>query len=446
MLNYANSPPHINRPYAPGFNVFVKGCLAVTCDDERYFQVDLEQDGIDMDANNIEISIDIDSIIWTTKKLIFANSIGVYLTPIYDGKLGIRKHNHVYVEILIPQSEEDQHALGGRTEWICKKFPLVAIPHTPIGQLSSSTGHLLRVYMFFPRMIHRCPHTGRRMNMMPKGVLDPFWEEIFLPAISDSSTESGTPYYSQSLEEATYKQRGSFQSFKSLPLTNEAFLDVQERMKELIQEQDDRAMYGSFFFVIEGKGIKLFTKDGQGIHLSPEQALRQNLSSLDWDYMLQRINGELVVDVGVSFTPISREPVVGLWRLDMLEESYAAAGFNKGTMHHHCMLYNYGAMQAEMPQDRALQTHIAFRNTYNLYYEAVRPSNNIPAFLKDSDAYALKESYGKECYSLVKIFRKVKSKTYGVRDEYRVSGQAAQVLLRDIIPHVRKILFACLCQ
>ena len=119
-------------------------------------------------------------------------------------------------------------------------------------------------------------------------------------------------------------------------------------MKELIQEQDDCAMYGSFFFIIKGKGIKLFTKDGQGIHLSPEQALRQNLSSLDWDYMLQQINGELVVDVGVSFTPISRKPVVSLWRLDMLEESYAAAGFNKGTMHHHCMLYNYGAMQAEM--------------------------------------------------------------------------------------------------
>lgn len=445
MLHYADAPPSMTQPYAAGCNIFVRGRLSTTHDDDEYFKVDLEQNGIDFDVNEIEVSVDIDSIIWTTRKLVCNNSIGVYLTPIYHCKPGIRKHNHVYVEVLIPQSEADQQAPGRRTEWLCKRFPMVAIPHTPIGQLSSSTGHLLRVYIFFPRMIHRCPHTGRRMNMMPRGVLDSFWEEILLPAISDSSTQSGTPYYSQSLEEAAYKQRGNSRSFKNIPLTNDTFLDVQERMQELILEQDDRSMYGSFFFVVEGKGIKLLTKDGQGVHLSPEIALRENISCLDWDHMLERKNGELLVDIGVSFTPISREPIVGLWRLDMLEDSYAAGGFNRGTMHHHCMLYNYGAMQAEMPQDRALQTHVAFRNTYNLYYEAVQPSNNNPVFLKDSDAYSLKKSYGKECFALVKIFRKVKHKTYGVRDEYRVSGQAAQVLLREIIPQVRKPFCAPSC-
>ncbi|KAF8548951.1 hypothetical protein OG21DRAFT_1488945 [Imleria badia] len=87
-----------------------------------------------------------------------------------------------------------------------------------------------------------------------------------------------------------------------------------------------------------------------------------------------------------------------------------------------------------MPQDRALHTHIAFRNTYNHYYEAVRPSNNIPTLFSDHHAYELSEEYYKECSGIVKIFHKVKSKTYGVRDEYRVSGQAAQVLLEQIIP------------
>lgn len=363
------------------------------------------------------------------------------MSPIYDSRPGIPKHNHVYVNILIPQSDEDQRAIGRRTEWLSKKFALNSIPHTTIGQLASSTGHGLKVYVFFPRMIHRSPIAGRRMNMMPKEVLDPFWDEILLPAIGDRATESYTPYMLQTLEEVRYKQRGSTRSHKTLPLSNEAFLEVQESMKELILERADRSIYGSFFFVVEGKGIKLLTKDGQdGVYVSPEAALRENLSCLSWDYMLDRNNGELIVDLGVSFTPKSQEPIIGLWRLDALEESYAAAGFNRGTIHHHCMLYNYGALQAEMHQDRALQTHVAFRNTYNLYYEAVRPANNIPTFAKDSDAYNLNPCYHKECSNIMKIFHKVRNKTYGVRDEYRVSGQALQALLRDIIPQVSALM------
>ena len=438
MLDYAGSAPWINQSYSHGCNMFVQGHLPIFGEGQKYVRVDLEQDRVDFSVDDIQISIDIDSIIWVTRKLVCSNSVGVYLTPIYDGKSGIHKHNHVYVEILIPQSEEDQRALGHRTEWLSKKFPLSAIPHTTIGQLASSTGHVLWIYIFFPRMIHRSPHNGRRMNIMSKDVLDLFWEEIFLPAIYGSSTESSAPYYSESLEEARYKQRGSSGGRKTLPISNTAFMDIQRRMKEFILEHADAdcSRYGSFFFVVEGKGIKLLTKDGQGVYVSPELALRRNLSCLDWDHMLDRHNGELIIDVGVSFTPMTREPVVGLWRLDSLEESYAAAGFNKGIAHHHFTLHNYGALQAEMPQDRALHTHVAFRNTYNLYYEAIRPSNNMPAFFSDSQAYGLSEEYYKECSGMIKIFRKVKSKTYGVRDEYRVSGQAAQVLLDQIIPQV----------
>lgn len=440
MLDYAGSPPRINQSYANGCSMFVQGRLNVFEEERRYIHVNLEQDSVDVSVAEIQISIDIDSIIWVTRRLVCGTSIGIYLTPIYDGKAGIHKHNHVYLDILIPQSEQDRLTLGRRTEWLSKKFPLVAIPHTTIGQLASSTGHLLRVYIFFPRMIHRSPHNGRRMNIMSKEMLDIFWEEIFLPAIYGSSTESSAPYYSKSLEEARYKQKGSSRGHKTLPIPNHAFIDIQKRMNDMILEHADDAdysRYGSFFFVVEGKGIKLLTKDGQGVHVSPELALRNNLSCLDWDYMLDRNHGELIVDVGVSFTPISKQAIIGLWRLDALEESYAAGGFNRGVVHHHSTLYNYGALQAEMPQDRALYTHVAFRNTYNLYYEAIRPSNNRPTFLSDHHAYKLGDEYYKECAGIVKIFRKVKSKTYGVRDEYRVSGQATQVLLDHIIPKVK---------
>lgn len=440
MLYYSGDSPDINQRCTHGYNMFVRGRLPIFSEEDKYIQVNLEQDKIDLSVNDINISIDIDSIIWTTRRLVCQNSIGVYLMPIYDGKPGIPKHNHVYVDILIPQSEEDQHALGRRTEWVSKRFPLNSIPHTIIGKLSSSTGHGLNVYIFFPRMIHRSPLTGRRMNMMPKAVVDLFWEEVFLPAIDEQAGEGWTPYVSQTLEEGRYKQKGSSSSRRTYPLSNQAFLDIQDIMADLISQQEDCSMYGSFFFVVEGKGIKLLTKDGQGgEYISPEVALQENLSCLNWPYMLDRQNGELLVDVGVSFTPKSKAPMVGLWRLGDLEESYAAAGFNLGTAHNHCTLYKYGALQAEMPQDRALQTHVAFRSTYNIYYEAVRPNNNIPTFAKDSDAYNLTPTYYKQCSSTVKMLRKAKQKTYGVRDEYRVSGQAAQILLKEIIPKVNTL-------
>ena len=39
----------------------------------------------------------------------------------------------------------------------------------------------------------------------------------------------------------------------------------------------------------------------------------------------------------------------------------------------------------------------------------------------------------KEYESTVKVLQSAKTKTYGVRDEYRVSGQAAQILLRNAL-------------
>ena len=196
-------------------------------------------------------------------------------------------------------------------------------------------------------------------------------------------------------------------------------------------------MYGAFFFVIKGKSIKLLTKDGQdGVHESPEIVLQQNLSCLDWTYMLDHKAGELVVNIGATFTPELDKPVTGLWRLDALEDSYGEAGFNWETIHHQCMLSRYGALQAEMNEECVLQTHFAFWSTYNLYYEAVYTSNNVPIFAKESNAYHLTPKYYAKCSKMVKVFGAAKSKIYGVQDEYRVSGQAAQVLLKEIVPRV----------
>lgn len=329
MLEYVGEVPRLPQPCCKGLDMFVCGCLPCLEEEEKYVCVDLEKDGQEFDENQINISIDIDSIIWTTRHFVCKTSIGVYMMPVYDGKPGIAKHNHIYVNILIPQSGFDQQAGGQRTEWLSKKFPMTAIPHAPIGKLGSASGHNLAVYIMFPRMIHRSPFNGRRINMIPQEVLERFWEEVFLPAIAENVKESWAPYVKQTLMEAKYKMSGSRASSKTTPLSNKAFEDVQRSMRRKI-EQDNRllSMYGSFFFVVEGKGIKLLTKDGQdGVHESPEIALQRNLSCLDWTYMLDREAGELVVDIGVTFTPesdkgIPMEQLASIGELSIISACY----------------------------------------------------------------------------------------------------------------------------
>ncbi|KAG1791286.1 uncharacterized protein BJ212DRAFT_1252101, partial [Suillus subaureus] len=448
LIDCAQYDPPLHDECRFGHNAFVRGHTSDGDGDGPALYVDLERDAVQFSEDEIETSVDIDSIIWTTKVFRCRGSVGIYITPPFQTKPGIFKHNHTYVDITIPQSEADASMAGGRTEWLSKRFPMSAIPHTCIGRMSSASS-TLNLYVAFPRMIHQHPVNGRRITLMPKEVLDIFWDRVLLPSIGDCTDVSWAPYLKHTLEEARYKARGvdgrkgGWGQPKTIPLSDDDFRDVQERMEARIHDgEGELSMYGSLFFILEGKGIKLLTKDGQrGRFLGPEEALRRNLSDLDWPYMMNRKHGELLVDVGISFTPHSPDvPVVGVWRLDALEASFGAGGYKRGEIHHHNTLSRYGALQAEMQRERSQQTHIAFRSTYNLYYESIRTNTNQVHFASDGDAYKLSPSYMAECFQIAKVIDGCKEKTYGVRDEYRVSGHAARVILDNIESKAREYL------
>jgi hypothetical protein len=72
------------------------------------------------------------------------------------------------------------------------------------------------------------------------------------------------------LDEARYKARGrdgckgGWGPPKMIPLSNDDFRDVQDHMETRICDgEGELSMYGSMFFILEGKGIKLLTKDRQ---------------------------------------------------------------------------------------------------------------------------------------------------------------------------------------
>jgi hypothetical protein len=437
--------PPLQEECRYGHDLFVRGCANGSDGDEKRIYVDLEQDAIKFDTGDISISVDIDSIIWTTKILRLRGTIGIYMTPPLHLKPGISRHNHAYLDLLIPQSEEDAREPGGRTEWLSIQVKMDSIPHLCIGRISSAAS-TLNVYVFFPRLKHDDAISGKRVTIIPNEVEDIFWDRVLLPAIGDCAEISWQAYLKQSLNEARYKNKrgpgatGGRGTPKIIPLSNDDFLDVQERMKDRIKDgQMELSMFGSAFFVLEGKGIKLITKDGQrGRFQGPEEALLRNLPDLDWHHMMNRNHGELLVDVGVSFTPRTSDvPVVGLWRLDALEASFGAGGYNRGQLHHHNTLSRYGALQAEMQRERSQQTHVGFRSAYNLYYEAVRTTNNQVSFALDSDAYRASSNYMTECFNIERVLTGSKDKTYGVRDEYRTSGQAARIILDNVISKVR---------
>lgn len=55
----------------------------------------------------------------------------------------------------------------------------------------------------------------------------------------------------------------------------------------------------------------------------------------------------------------------------------------------------------------------------------IRSSDNVPYFANNGDAYEVNETYHTECNRRISVFRgNAQNTTYGVRDEYRIGGQA----------------------
>ncbi len=324
-------------------------------------------------------------------------------------------------------------------------FPISGVPNTTFGTLSNAAGSMF-LYICFPRMIHRDEMTHKRANRIPKEILDFFWEHILLPAIRKHVDAGSAPYVSLTLDEVRFKARKGKSKKpgrpKAVPFNMELLHEIQRTMEETIRDHPDRyANYGSFFFVLECKGVKLWAKTSLFNDLkSPVDILLEGIPCLDWKYMMDRMNGELLVDLGMSINPTCDRKMVGLWRLDALEASFGAGGFLRGNVHHTCTLGRYGGIQAEMSQERARQSHVAFRSAYNLSYEVVRPNDNLPTFVTDKDAYALNNAFMDECMQAISMYSgEAKKRSYGVRDEYRMSGMAMDDVMQGLCDGVRRL-------
>jgi hypothetical protein len=206
--------------------------------------------------------------------------------------------------------------------------------------------------------------------------------------------------------------------------------------------------FGSHFYILEIKGCKAFTKEAvnsetQELTDTMEKVLdnlHEEFSGLDWEYMSNRQLGELFCDIGITYHPndLGGQRLVGLWRLDSLEASFGAGGYLRGNIHNLNTLSLYGGLQAEMARSRCNRTHIVFRSSYNLAYEATRQTNNSRDLFKEKEVYKIDDNFVSDSQGVLAIYKDTAPrKSYGVRDEFRVGYAALQKIADGVDELVR---------
>lgn len=417
---------HVPNPGTPeSFNAFV--CGRTTDDD--YIHLDPKYDGVDVDPKDIVTCLDIDSMIWVTHELHFLQALKVFVLPYEGKKAPIHKNNHVYVEILMPRSDQDKETRN-RYEWDYKSFPVSSIPHIPFAHLGDGAGSI-NIYVFFPRLIHRDEFRNFRVNRVPYEVQCSWFTDVVYPAIKACSTPGVIEYTDFTIDEWRWKASLShrFVDTKTTPVPAKQLDGLVYAMREIIRNNyDDLDIYGSFFFLCDFRGAKGVTTDEE-----PYEALKREFPAMDWEFAMKRENGQLHFDLGISFHPVreDRTPLVGLWKLDSVRASYEAGGMNKGTVHYCSTLSRYGGMQAEMEHERKKAVQLGFRSTYCLNFEAIRRPGSDVYFCDDSEAYDISPAFVDCCARYETIFQNSKKKAFGVREEIRGSGPAIKIALKS---------------
>lgn len=151
--------------------------------EENYLCVDLEKDALPSSNIKINLSMDVDSFVFVTDVVKVAAAVSLMVIPSLGNNAGIKKHNHVYVEILDPPT--DLEALNpSQRSWLERRVPLSHIPHTLFAKITEGDGATY-CHIFFPRMIHRAEYTKKRATYLPPEILAWFWNNVILPALRD---------------------------------------------------------------------------------------------------------------------------------------------------------------------------------------------------------------------------------------------------------------------
>jgi hypothetical protein len=420
---------------------------ALVCGRDRADQlimVDMENDGVHIPLDQIQISSDIDSFIWITDQF-SAKSMDLHLNISFGSKPPFSVDNFITVNLVHPPTDEAEKSSPKHRS--SKDVKLSNIPHMEFAH-SGQDHRRVNYIVFFPRMIWKDGQVNRYKTLIPKEVQELWITEVIMPACKEVFSENPaiSEYIPGSVQELHWKSGN--RKHQSITFTSQDLITTLiNAMKQKVQVNPALlGRYGSFFFAADARGIKLTTKQclqpkGHGQDSPELSSIFGAFEDLDWEYMLDRSHGELYLDLGISFHTKHNTPLVGLWRLNKLHESYELMGMKKGDVHHFSTFGNYGGRKAAMKKERQQAVHIISRISYNLAFELVRNPGILDYIIGDMEAVKSSDRFTDACQSWVNLFDEGMKRSYGVRDEVRATAPAIQDLLKVAFLKVQHYYF-----
>ena len=168
-----------------------------------YIRLDIQKSGRALE--DLKYLADVDSVIWLTDRLKVLRSINVHLLPFLGIKAPIQKHNHMYVNLYWPRTEEDLREAKLSSAY--QEVPISNLPNTHFTQFGKAEGST-EIFIVFPRMKHRYPLQKVSETKLPYEV-ETFWLENLVYASMRRFSDAGTkPYRDWELDDNLYKYRG----------------------------------------------------------------------------------------------------------------------------------------------------------------------------------------------------------------------------------------------
>lgn len=395
----------------------------------HFIRLDLEEDKVDIPLDQVKISPDIDSFTWITDSF-SANSMDLHLNVSIRAKPPFSVDNFIIVSLVQPPVDEEQkfdHQQRARDN-----FKLSQIPHMEFGH-SGQDHRRVNFIVFFPRMTWKNSTTKRFQTLIPKEVQDLWISEVVIPAIRKVFDHDAgiMEYIPGSLQELHWRTGGRKQHSTTLTTPGSITSLIGHMKDQVAQNSALLGRYGSFFFAADARGVKVVTKQSFKDQTQPELAnIYDDFVDLQWPHMLDRSKGELYLDLGLSFHGNGDVPVVGLWKLDKLDDSYGLMGMKKGQVHHFSTLGMYGGRKAAMKKERQQVVHLVSRISYNLAFELVRNPATEDYICRDIEAVKYSDKFMTGCQSWLHLFQEGTQRSFGVRDEVRGTAAAIEDLLK----------------
>ena len=401
----------------------------------KYLILDLERDHIHVPTAEIDVSVDLDSLIWVTNLKNFkAHTFELCLTPSWEQNPGFSTHNFVYVNLVFPPKDEQE--LKKPNSRLVQDVRLSRIPHLRLGFCGDGERRI-NFYIFFPRMMRK-NQKNRYATLLPSPVQELWFDNVVIPSCRKAFVQDSgfSEYIPSSIAE--HRNRCGDKRQKHMLICEARTDTLMEAIQLSIKENPVLlSCFGSCFIVADGRGMKLATKQcvpkgaSMRSYFTDFQLVQDIFPDLCWDQMLNRDKGELYLDMGVSFHSRYKDPLVGLWRLPSLRDTYDLMGMKKGTVHHLNTLGFYGGIKAEMQLKRKQETHLVSRINYCLAFELVRNPGNSEYLCGEKDVINRSKKFVGACKNWTELFLSGSTRSFGVRDEIR--GLAHTIL--DHLPN-----------